>query len=125
MVDMGGATLVVVDDNPQITTLLRVVLARDGYRIRVSHCGEEALKLIRCHRPDVVILDLNMPGMRGDVILRRMQADRDLSQVPVIVATGETDPPDLEGAFATLTKPFALATLHCVVRNALNRGCTD
>lgn len=124
MTDTRGPTLAVIDDDPQICHLLRIALSRDGYQVHTWQQGEDSLDLLRKHLPDAIVLDLHMPGASGADILRHIQADRKLCRIPVIVATGETDPPELLGAFATVTKPFPLALLHSLVRKAIRcRSC--
>ncbi len=119
---MTEATLVIIDDDPQITAVLKAALSHQGYSAHTSHSGEEALGVLRHHRPDAVLLDLNMPGMCGADVLEQMQADRELSQVPVILTTGEKDGPELAGVFATVSKPFPLDLLYSTVRRALDCG---
>ena len=119
MQDMTGGSLLVIDDDPRIRALLEIALRRHGYLVHAADCGEVAIELLRKYRPDAVVLDFNMPGMCGADVLRIMQADRCLRRVPVIVATGQSDLPELRGAFATITKPFKLAMLQSVLRDAL------
>ncbi len=116
---MGNPCLLVVDDDPQITALLRIVLRRGGYDIRASHSGAEALDLARRERPDAVLLDLHMPDVSGEDVLSCLKRDGSLCDVPVIVATGDTDAPELSGAFATLAKPFNVKRLYSTISSAL------
>ncbi len=118
---MTGPCLLVVDDDPHITTLLRIALGRNGYEIRESHSGREALNMARRRPPDAVLLDLHMPDMSGVDLLRCMGTEPRLRRVPVIVATGEADPPELPTAFATLTKPFKLRILCSTIRDAIEQ----
>ena len=99
--------------------MLCIALGRGGYEIRSSHSGEEAIGIARRERPDAVLLDLRMPDMSGEEILSMLKGDTELSDVPVIVATGETDAPELSEAFAVLTKPFNLRRLFTTIDNAL------
>ncbi len=116
---MGNPCLLVIDDDPRITALLRIALGRGGYDIKESHSGAEALDIARQELPDAVLLDLRMPDMSGEDVLTRLKTDRQLCDVPVIVATGQTDYPRLSGAFATLTKPFKLEQLYRTINQAL------
>ena len=104
---MENPCLLVVDDDPRITHLLAIALARGGYEIRASNSGAEALDLARRKRPDAVIMDLRMPDMSGEDLLAVLKTDSALADVPVIVATGEIDAPELSDAYAVLTKPFS------------------
>ena len=84
----NGAGMLVVDDEPQIRRSLQVNLERSGYAVETVESGEDALSSFRNRRPDVVILDLIMPGMGGVEVVRRI---RESSTVPIIVlsAMGE------------------------------------
>lgn len=99
--------------------MLGIALRRGGYEIRASHSGEEALDLARQERPDAVLLDLRMPDMSGEDVLTCLKSDRNLCDVPVIVATADTDSHDLSGAYAILTKPFNLRRLYKTISSAL------
>lgn len=120
---MTGVQLLIVDDNRQITSLLRMVLGRGGYVVRESHSGAEALELARRSRPDAILLDLRMPDMSGHDVIRRMEAEPELADVPVIVATGDTEVREVAGAFATLIKPIKIEQLQRVLQRALTAGC--
>jgi DNA-binding NtrC family response regulator len=117
---MGNPCLLVIDDDPKIIALLQIALTRTGYRMCASNSGEEALDIARCERPDAVLLDLCMPDRSGEDVLCDLKSDECLCDVPVIVATGQTDLPELSGAFATLTKPFKLERLYRTIDQALS-----
>jgi DNA-binding response OmpR family regulator len=117
---MSEPCLLVIDDDPKITRLLRIALARGGYEIHSSNSGEEGLDLARQRRPDAVVLDLCMPDMSGEDVLAFLKEDMELSDVPVIVATGQTtEAPELPNAYAVLTKPFNLRRLFHTINSAL------
>lgn len=80
--EVAGRNVLVVDDEPQITRLLRATLSGHGYAVRTAGDGDEALEIIRVWRPDVVITDLSMPNMAGIELCLRLRAK---SQVPIIV----------------------------------------
>ncbi len=120
----NGARMLVVDDEPQIRRSLQVNLERSGYAVETVESGEDALSSFRNRRPDVVILDLIMPGMGGVEVVRRI---RESSTVPIIVlsAMGEVarKVEALElGADDYMTKPFGmdelLARIHSLLRRA-------
>ncbi|MGE5091163.1 MAG: response regulator [Bacillota bacterium] len=118
--------ILVVDDEPDITALVAYHLARAGYRVSTAANGTEALKLARTERPDLVILDLMLPGASGyDVLaeLRRLDETRD---VGVILLTARREEVDrirglTLGADDYLTKPFSPAELSLRVAALLRR----
>jgi two-component system KDP operon response regulator KdpE len=115
--------ILVVDDEPQITRVLRTTLSSHGYEIRVANDGESALDLMKDWPADLVITDLSMPSMDGLELTRRI---RTKSQVPIIVLSvkGEerTKVQALDaGADDYVTKPFGINELLARVRAALRR----
>ena len=115
--------ILVVDDEPQITRVLRTTLSSQGYDIRVANDGEMALELMKNWTPHVVITDLTMPNLDGVGLCRQV---RQVSQVPIIVLSvrGEerTKVEALDaGADDYVTKPFSVNELLARVRAALRR----
>jgi two-component system KDP operon response regulator KdpE len=116
--------ILVVDDEPQITRVLRTVLSGQGYKVRTAGNGDEALEVMRQWTPDLVITDLSMPNMGGLELCRRI---RTKSLVPIIVLSvrgGEK--PKVEaldsGADDYVTKPFNMNELVARVRAGLRRA---
>jgi two-component system KDP operon response regulator KdpE len=115
--------ILVVDDDPKILRLLRVELTAQGFQVLVAERGRDALELAERQRPDLVILDIIMPGMDGLEVLRRL---RESSGVPVILLTAKGTDADkiigLElGADDYLAKPFNPEELTARVRAVLRR----
>jgi DNA-binding NtrC family response regulator len=116
------ARVLVVEDEPDVAEILRDALTDLGYAVSVAGGGAEALAVVAVHRPDVVLLDLAMPGMPGDEVLERLR-ERDPA-LPVIVVTGN---PDVDraratlalGAFDYVAKPFDLRMLARTVAIAV------
>jgi DNA-binding response OmpR family regulator len=107
---MRGVVLV-VDDDQDNTIIASTVLREHGFDVRVAHDGPSALRSLEERRPDLVLLDIMMPGMDGFEVLRRMRADPRSANVPVIFLTAKTADEDVlagyrGGADYYITKPF-------------------
>jgi len=116
--------ILVVDDEPQITIVLRSGLGKHGYDVRVAAEGESALELFNAWSPDLVITDLSMPNMSGLELCRRLRA---VSPIPIIVlSVKEDESVKVEaldgGADDYVTKPFGIGELLARVRAALRRS---
>ena len=114
----------VVDDEPQIVRALRVGLAASGYEVRSAGNGETALEMMVSEPPDVVLLDLGLPGIDGVEVVRRL---RGWSAVPVIVLSVRERQADKVAALDAgtddyLTKPFGMDELLARIRVALRRA---
>ena len=114
-------SILVVDDAPLFRDLESLFLARSG-RVITARDAVEGLAALRRERPDVVVVDLHMPGMSGDALCRTIKADKELSATPVILVTGPDAPEDhalaiRAGADDVLAKPLSRLTLiHAVNR---------
>jgi two-component system KDP operon response regulator KdpE len=120
---MERRRILVVDDEPQITRVLRTSLSSQGYDLRVANDGETALEIMKDWVPDLVITDLSMPNMDGLELCRRLRSG---SQIPIIVLSvrGEerTKVKALDaGADDYVTKPFGIEELLARVRANLRR----
>ncbi|MEE8413084.1 MAG: response regulator transcription factor [Dehalococcoidales bacterium] len=120
---MAGKRVLVVDDDVKTVELVKLYLNRDGYRVITANDGLEALRLAREIRPDLVVLDLMLPGMDGLTICRTL---RNESDVPIIMLTARaTDQDKLTGlgmgADDYVTKPFSPRELAARVRTVLRR----
>jgi DNA-binding response OmpR family regulator len=123
MVTMSGRSILVVEDEEAIAEAVRVRLASEGYEVRVAGDGPEALRMAGDERPDLVVLDLMLPGMDGLEVCRELQRD---SWVPVLMLTARADEADKVAGLAVgaddyMTKPFSLRELAARVRAILRR----
>ena len=115
-------TILVVDDDPEILTLLADVLTDDGYAVRTAVDGAAAIKCLVEHRPDLILLDIDMPRLRG---IETLIVIRELApETTVIMISGIADETEARraltlGAFDYIPKPFDLTYLHQVIQAAL------
>jgi DNA-binding response OmpR family regulator len=119
--------VLVVDDQPEIRGMTETILAGAGYEVGTAENGEEALRRIRRERFDLVLLDVNMPGMDGWETLRLLRADPSFGSLPVAMFTVKTEVRDRihgmqEGAVDYITKPFAVDDLLLRVERILARS---
>jgi DNA-binding response OmpR family regulator len=120
------ATILVVDDEPDIRTLVQLNLELDGHRVVTAANGAEALELIADEVPDLMLLDLMMPEVDGWTVLETIKAasDLDVNRIPVVMLTAN-DAADarlrggIEGAIKYMTKPFSPTVLRGEVNDAL------
>jgi two-component system KDP operon response regulator KdpE len=121
---MNPTRILVVDDEPQITRVLRRSLSSKGYEVQVAEDGEEALDVFRKWNPDIVITDLFMPRMGGLELCRRI---RKTSQVPILILSVKGEERAKVEALDTgaddyVTKPFGMDELFARIRVALRRS---
>lgn len=118
--------ILVVDDEPNIRRMLRVVLAARGYDVREANSGEEALEAMHSEKCDLLLLDINMPGITGIELSKQLRTDSSNSDVAIVMmSTGEQHRArSLEaGADDYLSKPFDVARIFaCVEANLKVRG---
>ena len=84
---VAPTVMLVIDDDPAVCDLMQRVCGSEGYRVFTARSGEEGLRMARAERPDVVILDVIMPGMDGWAVLQTLKADPELATMPVIMVT--------------------------------------
>jgi len=115
-------TILIVDDEKEICTILSDNLSREGYRVFVAYEGKTALELARKEKPDLVLLDIKMPRMNGIEVLRRIKKIKKETVVIMLTAYGtlETARGAMKlGAYDYITKPFDLFSLKSIVKEAL------
>jgi len=120
---MAGKKVLVVDDDVKTVELVKLYLSRDGYRVLTAYDGTEALRLAREGHPDLIVLDLMLPGIDGLEICRTLRGESD---VPIIMLTAKTTDQDkliglYLGADDYVTKPFSPRELAARVRVVLRR----
>ena len=116
-------SILIVDDQPGIRMLLEEVFSKEGYRTLTAGSGKEALDVFAVERPDLVLLDMKIPGMDGIEILKRMKQECERVQVVMMTAYGELDLVEEAktwGAVRHFTKPFDVFELRETVKKLLD-----
>lgn len=112
--------ILVVDDDLPIILLMRSLLKEYGFEPVTATTGSEAIGKARERRPDLVLLDLKMPGMTGDEVIRALRTDVGLDRTPILILSGEpVEPNELVrlGADAAVLKPFDVTALVEQIRS--------
>ena len=120
---MSGRNILVVEDEEAIAEAVRLRLASEGYKVRVAHDGPQALQMVGQDKPDLVVLDLMLPGMDGLEVCQEIQKH---DWIPVLMLTARTEEADKVAGFAVgaddyLTKPFSMRELTARVRAIIRR----
>jgi putative two-component system response regulator len=123
MADLSQCNVLIVDDAEENVDILVEALA-DFYNVSVAMDGELALEYIYESKPDIILLDIMMPGLNGYEVCKKLKEDKSTSEIPIIFLTALTDEQDeekglLAGAVDYVTKPFSIHLLRARVRNQL------
>jgi DNA-binding response OmpR family regulator len=124
---MSNATILVIDDHKELAELVQRSLSQQGFDVILAHDGPTGLRIAREHQPDLVVLDLTMPGMDGLEVCRELRQDPRGRKVPVIVLSARAGEEDRvigleQGADDYLIKPFSPRELLARVKAALRRS---
>jgi two-component system KDP operon response regulator KdpE len=124
---MNAATILVVDDEPQIRRVLRTTLTAVGYTIVEARDGTEAVEKVREIKPDLILLDMNMPGLDGLQVCREIRSGSDVPIIMLTVRSAEKDKVRAldAGADDYVVKPFGIQELLARVRALLRRAAED
>ena len=126
---MAHESILAVEDDEDILQLLKYNLTKEGYRVTAVTSGEEGLQLARSTAPDLILLDLMLPGVDGLEVCRRLKIDAKTRQLPIIMLTAKGEETDMVtglelGADDYITKPFSTRVLLARVRTVLRRRST-
>lgn len=127
---MSKASVLVVDDEQEILELVKYNLVKDGYEVACVFSGEDALSTTRSTMPDIVILDLMLPGVDGLEVCRRLKIDPATAHIPVVMLTAKGGEADIVaglelGAADYVTKPFSPRVLLARVKAVLRRDASQ
>lgn len=127
---MSKEKILVVEDDEDILELIDYNLTREGYFVRKVTSGEEALALARRENPDLIVLDLMLPGLDGLEVCRKLRSDSEKRRVPIIMVTAKGEESDIVtglelGADDYVVKPFSPKVLIARIRNVLRRAEAD
>lgn len=119
-----AATILVIDDEPEITEIVEVFLDNAGYTVRVENNPNNAVELARKLRPDLILLDIMMPGTDGYQVCNQIKEDPEMSSTPVIFLTGKDSKDDQGKSFQVggdmfIKKPFSCERLLEIVNIVL------
>jgi DNA-binding response OmpR family regulator len=116
-----GKHVLLIEDEPNIIEAISFILSRDGWKVDTHSNGQTALEAVRLKRPDLIILDVMLPGMSGYDILRGLRGEAATAELPVLMLTARGQTKDREmaeqiGANRFMTKPFSNAEVLEAVR---------
>ncbi len=122
--DNAHQSVLIVDDEPMARTLLRLMLVRAGFHVAEAEDGFDALDKVRKNQPDVILLDVMMPGMDGFSVCEQLRNEADTTELPIIMLSAKTDLDSINkglraGATVYLTKPISPEELTQHVKDAL------
>ena len=128
--DNNAFTILIIEDEPDISELIEYNLTQSGYCILVSNNGENGIENTRKHLPDLILLDLMLPGINGIDVCRILKNDKDTSDVSIIMLTALGQEEDIvkgleTGADDYVTKPFSFPVLEARIQSVLRRGIKD
>lgn len=121
-----GLTFLVVEDDPANLMLVRAVLERGGHHVDAATSADEAEERLRDHRPDVILMDIRLPGRDGLSLTRQLKSAPATRQIPIVALTAHAMREDRERALAAgcdgyITKPIATRTLQQEIAEILER----
>lgn len=116
-----GKKVLLIEDEPNIIEAISFILSRDGWEVKTHANGHDAMQAVRARMPDLIILDVMLPGRSGYDILAEIRHDAELSGIPVLMLTARGQTKDREmaeraGASRYMTKPFSNADMLAAVR---------
>jgi CheY-like chemotaxis protein len=126
-VDGHSATVLVIDDQPFFTNMLRGSLAQQGFRVLVANSGADGLTSAKQNMPDVILLDIEMPVMDGFMVCEKLRKDDAVKHIPIVILTATNNPKLNEKAFKAgadivTLKVLSTERLANMIRLAIGKG---
>ncbi|MDH4157822.1 MAG: response regulator [candidate division Zixibacteria bacterium] len=123
-INISTAKVLVVDDEPEITEIVETFLSEAGYKVTVENSSNKAIEKARAIKPDVILLDIMMPGVDGYDICQELKRDPEFTTVPIIFLTGKDRNDDMGRSFKSggdmfIKKPFSCERLLEIVNIVL------
>lgn len=123
-INIQTAKVMVVDDEPEITEIVQTFLADAGYQVRIENSSAQAMQVAREFKPDIILLDIMMPGRDGYDVCRDIKSDPEFAHTPIIFLTGKDRNDDMGRSFKSggdmfIKKPFSCERLLEIVNIVL------
>lgn len=123
-IKIGSAKILIIDDEPEITEIVETFLTEAGYKVAVENSALKAVSKAKKFKPDVVLLDIMMPGSDGYAVCKELKQDPDFADTPIIFLTGKDREDDLGRSFQSggdmyIKKPFSCERLLEIVNIVL------
>ncbi|MEN6625895.1 MAG: response regulator [Candidatus Sumerlaeia bacterium] len=120
-----GKRILAVDDETDVLLIVKTALTCEGFQVETAHNGKDALAAAREQKPDLILLDVMMPGMSGFDVMRELKADESTATIPIIMLTGLSERKKMQEALVGgtnyyIVKPFEMADLINKVNDVLN-----
>ncbi len=133
---MVKETILIVDDEEDIIELIKFNLKNEGYSILKAQTGEQAIKIVKLYQPDLIVLDLMLPGIDGLEVTKNLKSSDQTNQIPIVMLTAKGEESDIVtglelGASDYISKPFSpkvlIARIRAILRRSSNtsKGNTD
>jgi twitching motility two-component system response regulator PilG len=125
---LAGRKILIVEDDICLRKLECILLTSKGYEVKGVAGGEEALGVMGAYQPDLILLDIIMPGMDGLEVCRRIKSNEQTRHIPVVMLTARRRPQDIQkgmdaGAVSYLIKPFEISTVIETIQKCLLQNC--
>ena len=123
-IKLDTAKILVVDDEPEITEIVETFLTEAGYKVTIANTGSDAIKKAKEFKPDVILLDIMMPGTDGYAVCKKIKQEPEFANTPVIFLTGKDREDDMGRSFKAggdmyIKKPFSCERLLEIVNIVL------